>query len=162
MHIKRSDTIILRVKLTSDKNELELIQHMPKLGECSKWCDHGGRKGHLRNRMQQLYPVVDHVYRFGFRRGGYKGPTRDDDMVLLGYGYTRDIEMNDDISTKRTILESYANELGLVVAQRKVWYGDMPANQIIVAHPQAMDEVSHAVQILAQSGGLKRLVTYGE
>ena len=162
IHIKESDTIILRVKLTSDKNELGLIQHMPKLGKCSKWCDHGGRKGHLRNGMQQLYPVVDHVYRFGFRRGGYKGPTRDDDMVLLAYGYTRDIEMNDDIRTKRTLLESYAIELGLVVAQRKVWYGDMPANQIIVAHPQAMDEVSHAVQVLAQSGGLKRFVQYEE
>ena len=85
-----------------------------------------------------------------------------DDMVLLAYGYTRDIEMNDDIRTKRTLLESYAIELGLVVAQRKVWYGDMPANQIIVAHPQAMDEVSHAVQMLAQSGGLKRLVKYEE
>ena len=41
-------------------------------------------------------------------------------------------------------------------------HGDMPANQIIVAHPQAMDEVSHAVQMLAQSGGLKRLVKYEE
>ena len=138
------------------------MEYMPKLGKCSKWFDHKGQKSYWRNRMQQLYPVVDHVYRFSFRRGGYKGPTRDDDMVLLAYGYTRDIEMNDDISTKRTILESYANELGLMVKQRKVWYGDMPANQIIVAHPQAMDEVSHAVQILGQSGGLKRLVTYGE
>ena len=49
-----------------------------------------------------------------------------------------------------------------VLVQCKVWYGDMPANQIIVAHPQAMDEVSHAVQILAQIGGLKRLVRYEE
>ena len=133
------------------------MQYMPKLGKSSKWFDHKGPKSYWRNRMQQLYPVVDHVYRFSFRRGGYKGPTRDDDMVLLAYGYTRGLEMNDDIKKKRTVLELCATELGLVVDERKVWYGDMPANQIIVAHPQAVDEVSHAVQMLAQSGGLKQL-----
>ena len=133
---------------------------MPKLGKCSKWIDHRGRKCYLRNRMQQLYPVVDHVYKFGFRRGGYKGPTRDDDMVLLAYGYTRGIETNDTIKRKMELLESYATELGFNVAQRKVWYGDMPANELIVAHAEAMYEVSRAVQKLAESGGLKQLVKY--
>lgn len=110
--------------------------------------------------MRQLYPVVDHVYMFGFRRGCYKGPTRDDDMVLLAYGYTRGIETNDSIQKKMELLQSYATELGLNVAQREVWYGDMPANEVIVAHAQAMDEVCRAVQKLAESGSLKQLVRY--
>ena len=94
-------------------HKLKCMGHMPKLSKCSKWVDHRGRKCYLRNRMRQLYPVVDHVYMFGFRRGCYKGPTRDDDMVLLAYGYTRGIETNDSIQKKNGALAVVCHGTGL-------------------------------------------------
>ena len=51
-------------------------------------------------------------------------------------------------------------ELGFIVQERKVWYGSMRANELIVAHPQAMNDVSRAVETLAKNNGLRSIVKY--